>query len=176
MVMKVNTMSKNIVHLMLSLGKNDGIVQLLVNNLDCPFVEVPQETRDKLIRPKNKESKILPYPFTEDATVTEGSFIRVYYNQGTFDNGEAIVEADLFIDIIVSRNLWLIHSKDGKESLIRPYEIMDRVVDTVGRRSVGNKHPLKIEGYQHLYINTEFDAIRLYCSNWSVETQPSDKR
>ena len=61
------------------------------------------------------------------------------------------------------------------ESLIRPYEIMDRVVDLVGKRGIGDVR-LEIAGFQHLYINTKFDSIRLYCNYTSVETMKQNDR
>lgn len=171
-------MSKNIVNIMLQLTKNEGLLRLLVNNDNTPFdTPVTIDVR-KLINPSSPDSKILPTPFEVEATVSDSSFIRVYYNDGDFNENEVIAESQLHIDIIVARSLWLINdgvptqskpNGDGN-SLIRPYEIMGRVIDMLGKRSVNSTVRLKFEGYQHLYINPKFDAIRLYCNYMSVET------
>jgi hypothetical protein len=166
--MKMESMSNNIVNIMFELSKNEGLARLLVNNVDNPF-ETPVNNSTSLITPNANESKIYPYPFDPEATVTDGSFIRVYYNDGEFSDNEAIAESQLHIDIIVAKSLWLIN--DGQKSLIRPYEIMGRVIDMVGKKSLNSTIKLKFEGYQHLAVNTKFDAIRLYSNYMSVESQ-----
>lgn len=165
--MKMETMSKNVVNIMKQLSKSDGLSRLLVNNNDEPFKK-PVPNGYKLINPASPDAKILPYPFDVDATTADGSFIRVYYNDGEFNENEVIAESQLHIDIICAKNLWLIN--DGENSLIRPYEMMGRVIDLVGRRSINSTIRLTITGYQHLYINQKFDAIRLYCEYMTVET------
>lgn len=167
--MKLESMSKNIVKIMGELIKNDGLNMLLVNNVSNPFdPTLPEINPKKLIVPNNPFSKIYPYPFDPDATTTDASFIRVYYNDGAFNANEVIAEAQLHIDVIVAKSLWLID--DGTDALIRPYEIAGRVITMLGATSVGSKIKLKFDGYQHLYVNPKFDAIRLYANYMSVET------
>jgi hypothetical protein len=166
--MKLESMSKNIVKIMFELTKNEGLARLLVNNVENPFDDsLPTIDRNKLIAPNSELSKIFPYPFDPEAQVNDECFIRVYYNDGDFGSNEVITESQLHVDIIVARSLWLIN--DGGESLIRPYEIAGRIVDMLGSRSLNSTIRLKFEGYQHLYINPKYDAIRLYSSYMSVE-------
>lgn len=167
MGIKMESMSKNIVDIMFQLIKNEGLVRLLVNNESSPLAKDVTIDKKKLINPSSVESKILPYPFDVEATISDGAFIRVYYNDGNFNDNEVIAESQIHIDIICARSLWLINDND--KSLIRPYEIMGRVIDMIGKRSLNSTIKLKFEGYQHLYINTQFDAIRLYCNYMSVE-------
>lgn len=177
-MVKIDSLSKNIIRIMLSLKENDGLVKLLVNNSSTPFVGDIPSNRNFLIDPKNPNSKISPCPFDPEAEIEASSFIRVYYNEGDFNENETIQEMQLHIDIIVAKSLWLIN--DGKvtnqypngdgESLIRPYEIMSRVIDTIGRRGISNAtNYVKIDGWRHLSVNTKFDAIRLYSEYFSVE-------
>jgi len=167
--MKMESMPKNIVDIMFELTKNDGLAMLLINNESKPF-DKPVSDSDKMnmIKPNSEKTKIFPYPFDTEATVTDGSFIRVYYNDGDFNENEVIAESQIHIDIICAKTLWLIN--DGTRSTIRPYEIMGRIIDKIGKRSLNSTIKLKFEGYQHLYINQKFDAIRLYASYMSVET------
>lgn len=173
--MKMETMSKNIVTLISQLAKNNALIELLINNddslpllLDAVNLEakITDKIRRDIISPRTDDAKILPYPFEVEATVTDGSFIRVYYNNGDFNENEVIAESQLHIDIIVARSLWLMD--DGVKPLVRPYEIVSRVISMVGRNSVSPVR-VKFSGYQHLYINTKFDAIRLYADYMSVE-------
>lgn len=164
--MKMETMSKNIIAVMMELSKNEGLARLLANNESNPF-NTPVEDKTRLINPNDTNAKIFPYPFDPEATVEDGSFIRVYYNDGDFDSIEVIAESQLHIDVIVAKSLWLIN--DGERSMIRPYEIMSRVLDMVGKRSLNSTIKLQFKGYQHLYINPKFDAIRLYAEYMSIE-------
>lgn len=185
--MILETMSMNIVETMITLSKNEMLGKLLVNDVSTPYAD--ELKGKKLLIPDPKflinqtldDPKISPYPFDEDGvTATSGSFIRVYYNDGQFNDNQTIAESELHIDIICSKDLWLINndpfpenktiSKADVKSIIRPYDIAGRVVDLVGKRSVG-KHPkLKFKGFQHLYISKKFQCIRLYADYMSVET------
>ncbi len=176
--MKMESMSKNIVDVMFELTKNNGLIELLINNNNSlPLLRdgnalekkiEDSKIRKSLIKPNSIASKISPFPFDPDAQLEDESFIRVYYNNGEFNSNEVIGESQLHIDIIVAKSLWLIN--DGERSLIRPYEIMGRVMDMVGKRSLNSTVRLNFEGYQHLAVNTKFDAIRLYSTYMSVET------
>ncbi|MDE1406972.1 hypothetical protein [Bacillus licheniformis] len=168
--MKLETMSKNVVNIMVTLARNEMLGRLLMHDIDNPYdLSLPKPEMADLIKPDSSKAKIFPYPFDPEATKNDGSFIRVYYNQGEFNANETIAECDLHIDIIVSKQLWLINN--GEESIVRPYDIAGRVVDLVGRNSINSLVKLKFEGYQHLYINTHFDAIRLFANYMSVETR-----
>jgi len=168
--MKLETMSKNVVSVVWTLAHNPMLGRLLTTDFADPYdvEKYPAPDPKELMNPNSSDAKIFPYPFDADATTLDGSFIRVYYNDGDFNSNETIAEAQLHIDIIVSKDLWLIHN-DRNESLIRPYDIMGRVIDLVGRRSIGKGAKIKFTGYQHLYVNTQFDCIRLTAEYMSVE-------
>lgn len=165
---KLGSLSKDVVKTMMALSKNEGIARLLVNHEENPFENPVGDNKVHLANPKSELCKIFPYPFDTTATENQGVSIRVYYNNGTLNENEVISEMQLHIDIIVSKDLWLINN--GEESMIRPYEIMSRVVETIGRKGVGSAIRLDIDGWQHLSVNTKIDAIRIYCENFSVET------
>lgn len=165
----MESLSKNIVTIMQQLVKNDGLMKMLVHNEDNPFdTSLPKINTNKLIDPTNTCSKILPFPFDITAEVEDNSFIRVYYNDGGFDSSEVIADSRIHIDIIVAKSLWLIN--DGERSLIRPYEMMGRIIDMVGKRSLNCTIKLEFTGWGHLAVNQKFDAIRLYADYFSVET------
>ena len=168
--MSVNQMSKRVIDIMETLTKNKAIAQLLLNDdVDNPYpyrTDVTEAQMRGLLM-----TKIFPYPFDVEVTTTDEAFIRVYYNDGEFNENETITESNIIIDIVVAKSLWLIRADDvlaGKVvGRVRPYELFDRVVDMVGKRSA---RPLvKFEGFQHLYINTKYEAFRLYATDFSVE-------
>jgi hypothetical protein len=162
-------MSTNMVKLINALSKNEAIKRLLAHDVSNPFSETLPAIDPKVIfNPDNPLSKIRPQPFNVGTVTEDGSFIRLYYNRGEFDESEAIVESAIVIDIIVAESLWLIN--DGQKSLVRPYEIMGRIVDMLGKRAIPTT-PLRINfnGWQHFAVNEKFGAIRLYCDYYSVE-------
>ena len=160
-------MAKNVVNVIKVLASNEMIGRLLQYE-DSYNMKLMKPIPSQIMNPKNDDCRIFPFPFDVEATDVENSFIRVYYNSGGFNENETIAEAKIHIDIIVPKGMWLLNN--GKDSLIRPYDIMGRVIDLVGRNSVGHSVKLNFEGYQHLYINTKFDCIRLYAEYMSVET------
>lgn len=163
--MKIDTLSNTIVRVMTAISQNEGIRRMLIHDVSDPFnTSLPDVDASILINPAHEKCRIKPYPFDTDAQIANGSFIRVYYNDGRFDTSETILETTLHIDIVVAKELWLI--KGGK---MRPYEIMDRIIDMIGSRAVGTNIKLNIDGFAHMAVNTKFDAIRLYSEYMSVE-------
>jgi hypothetical protein len=163
--MRMTQLSTHLVNVMQELIKNQGIAMLLANDTLTPFDTTVADPSKLLM------TRIHPVPFDIDATTTDGTFIRVYYNQGQLSGDENITEAQILIDIVCSKPLWLISEviNGNKTSLIRPYEIMDRVVDMLGKNSINSKIRLEFDGFQHLYINTKFDCVRLYANYWEIE-------
>jgi hypothetical protein len=160
-------MSQNIVNMMNELIKNQGIARLISNDIPEPFTVNVANPSNLLM------NRIHPVPFDIEATTLDGTFLRIYYNQGTIGKQEIITESQVHIDIICSRNLWLIKDEVGRSGM-RPYELAGRVVDMLGRNSNNSTIRLEFEGYQHLYINAKFDCIRLYANYDSVEASPAN--
>lgn len=166
--MKLETMSKNIVNVMTTLSGNQMFAKLLYYN-QKPYdgAELSPAQITALITPNDPNSKISPFPFDPDAVAKDGVFVRVYYNEADFTSNEVIAESVLHIDVICANSLWLINN--GRESLIRPYDIAGRVIDLVGNRSIGTNVKLHFKGLQHLYVNSKYNCIRLYAEYMSVE-------
>lgn len=167
MGIKINNLSNNIVSILDILSNNERLCQLLLHNESNPFFEPNPTAMKNIANPKSDSCRITPYAFDPEATIEDSSFIRVYYNNGEFDGSEAIQELTLHIDIIVAKNLWLINN--DTRSMIRPYEIMDSIVDSIGRSSWNNKINVNFDSWTYLAVNTAFDAIRLYSNYFTVE-------
>lgn len=167
--MKLESMSKNIVSVVSTLSKNEMLGRLLTHDVSNPYdPSLIKPLPSDLINLKSTKAKIFPYPFDPEATEYDGSFIRVYYSSGEFNENETIADSTLTIDVVCSKTLWLINN--GRESVVRPYDIAGRVIDLVGKRSIGSTVQLKFTGYSHLYVNSKFDCIRLYADYMSVES------
>lgn len=158
--MQIETMSKNIVEMMNTLSLNQALAELLLNDVSNPYdIPLPSNYVDMLFYgDDNQKAKILPQPFDENATKATGSFIRLYYFDGEILDG-IMTDSQIHVDIIIANELWFIH--EGNRSLIRAYEMMGRIIDTIGRRSASPVR-LDFKGFQHMVVNTKFSAIRLY--------------
>ncbi|MGL6081359.1 MAG: hypothetical protein ACRC4N_02480 [Gammaproteobacteria bacterium] len=168
--MNFDSMSRNLTDLLKKLSKNDTLCKLLLNASAEPLKDdIPKNTYSEIIRPSSESARIFPYPFAEDSTDKDKVFLRVYYNNGALNENETIGEAQIHIDIVCAKSLWLIRTENG--SSIRPYEIMSRVMDSIGKKSIGSGIKVSFERYQHLYVNQQFDAIRLYANYMTIETQ-----
>lgn len=179
--MKTSTLSKNIIQVMNALRYNDRLVNLaLIDNNDIEFVignrpsdfesnvdNMPRKNL-QIVNQNSKFCRILPTPFNPNAEDEDKTMIRVYYNQGDFD-GEIISQTSLFIDIIVAKSRWLIYDQAQQEQMVRPYEIMTEIIETIGRKSGNPLITVNFTGWQHLAVNTKFDAIRLYSEYFKPE-------
>lgn len=166
--MKLESMSSSVVDVISVLAKNEMLGRILAHDVKNPYnLTLTKPDPTELMNPNSSKARLFPYPFDPEATELDGSFIRVYYNSGEFNSNEVIAESNMNIDIVVSKTLWLIN--DGRKSIIRPYDIAGRVIDLVGKRSIGNITDVKFQGYSHLYVNAKFDCIRLYAEYMSVE-------
>jgi hypothetical protein len=163
-VMRLDSLSKNIVNIMKSLANNEGLARLLLHNVPNPEYQTAPEQKNNIANPSSEYCRIFPYPFDPEAQIEDQCFIRVYYNDGEFNENEVISETRLHIDIICAKSLWLVQG--GK---IRPYEIMALVTDMIGKRGLNTTIKLKFDCWQHLAVNTKFDCIRLYSEYWTVE-------
>lgn len=162
-------LSNNVVEVMGAIARNKGIRYLLYNNDSNPFILKDEEgktikppTRDEILSPSSEKMRIRPVSFNPEATVDDRTEIRVYYNVGRVDGSGKHIDANMHIDVICAKSLWLITDVRESRSLIRPYEIMSRIADEIG---AGNRNGInigKISQFQMLSVNEKFDAIRMY--------------
>ena len=173
-------MSTNIVIVMDILASNQAIFELLYFEDDKPFSHdltseeesvARQCFEQKLIMKNNSTlQRISPIPFNPNAQETSQVFIRVYYNQGSFDSTNVISTHQLNIDVICSKDLWLINDTIHKLPLIRPYSIMSRIVDLVGKGMNENGINIgKFNGFKHFTVNEKFECLRLYNNTFGVQ-------
>lgn len=175
MGVQTNHLGTNLTNIMESLSENTGIVQLLKDVSDSPHkYNVLSKDKQDIKRISSPDCRIFPYPFDPNAQETDKVFVRAYYAVGEFDNSGVIMETDLQIDIICAKSLWLIKDIKNKPT-IRPYEIMSRIIDTIGIRSGNGIITIDVKMFRHLAVNNEFDAIRLYCNYSSpIEDNPEN--
>lgn len=167
----LHNMSHNVVDIMQALAQNTGIRTLLYIDEEEPFdasykedVPKPQE----ILSTKSDKRRIYPVSFNTSAQVDARTEIRVYYNIGRFDKSGKHIDYNMHIDIICAKDLWLIRDSIKRKSLIRPYEIMSRIIDSTGRHNVNNLNLGGPVQFQMLSVNEQFDAIRIYYNTTDI--------
>lgn len=179
---RFDNLSKSIIAVMNKLGENDAILSMLNHDSAKPFIRpLSDSERNNSTNPIHRNAKILPYPFSPDTKITEGSTIRAFFPTGTFetDKAQAVwLKTDLVVDIIVSKNLWLMEDENNND-VIRPYRLMSEVEHDLTDRNMDKESELyKTVGrlgllnFEHLSVNAEFEAIRLFFSFDSIEYNP----
>lgn len=161
----LNQMSNNIVDVMQAIAGNQGIRALLYVNDSQPLHPKHKDDIPKpfeIIAPDHDKRRISPVSFDMNAQVEDRSEIRVYYNVGRFDSSGKHVDYNMHIDIICAKNLWMISDPILNRSLIRPYEIMSRIFDEVGKQNRANLKIGRPTQFQMLSVNERFDALRIY--------------
>lgn len=165
-------LSNNIVDIMSYIAQNEGIRSLLYVDTPTPFAEpsknTPQNKKEdavpdkrEILSPASEKNRIKPVSFDTDATTSDKTEIRVYYNVGRVDGSGKQIDANIHIDIICAKNLWMIKDAIGR-SKIRPYEIMSRIADEIGANNRNKINLGRITQFQMLSVNDQFDSIRIY--------------
>lgn len=167
----LNQMSNNIVDVMQALAQNKGIRALLYVNDAQPLHPKHKDDIPKpheIISMDSDKRRISPVSFDMTAQLEDRSEIRVYYNIGRFDSSGKHVDYNMHIDIICAKDLWMINDPIKNRSLIRPYEIMSRIFDSIGSNNINKLNIGRPVQFQMLSVNERFDALRIYYNTRDV--------
>lgn len=172
----VDRMSSNVILVMDALARNESIFKLLYfkdsspfkHDIQNPILQEDVKARNVFVNGDIKKinsvnNKITPLPFNPEAQENDEVFIRIYYNQGSIGSNEIIHSAQMHIDIICAKSLWLVDDDARKIPLVRPYALMSRVMELVGNKNDNNEVKVgNFVGFQHLSVNNKFECIRMY--------------
>lgn len=175
----LSNMSNNVVDIMKWIAEDEGIRTLLSVHDKRPFKSDFKHkvlSLEEIMSTEEGRGKILAHSFNVEAKKKDDVQIRVYYNIGRFDGSGAIMDANLHIDIFCAKSLWMIEDEVKHKTLIRPYEIMSRILDNVGRKNIRNIPIGLPQQFQLLSVNEYFDAIRIFYSSFDVIGNPSGMR
>lgn len=152
--MQIELLSNNIIIVLKEILKHQNICKLLYYNNSTPL------SQEDLTLPANNLilKKIFPYPFDSEVVTEDCSQVRIWYPSGKFKGGGNININNIFIDIVVSKSLFLINI-DGKEK-IRPYEIMKEILQ-IFNSDISTLGKLHFIDFFHLFVNEKFDMLRL---------------
>ena len=167
----LHNMSNNIVDIMSALAQNTGIRTLLYIDEEEPFHDKYEDmvpTPQEILSTKSDKRRIYPVSFNMNAQVDARTEIRVYYNIGRWDKSGKHIDYNMHIDIICAKDLWLIRDLIKGKSLIRPYEIMSRIIDSTGRHNINGLNLGRPVQFQMLSVNESFDALRIYYNTTDI--------
>lgn len=145
--------SRNITVLLNEVLKDSDLCKLIAYNDTDPLAQPNVDDPKSLML-----TRLMPYPFDTRVEITDTVQLRVYYLGGDFINNHQVDRAKVCFDIVVAKSLWLINI--GR-SAIRPYEIMDKIVDDFKDKSIDTVGKLHFESFRHVPLSPQFDCIQL---------------
>ena len=145
--------SQNVVTAINELINDQELVKLIHYNDYNPYAKPDLQLPATFLINK----KIFPYPFNPLIQTEASCQLRVFYASGYFANDETFSPSRLFFEIVVHKDLWLINN--GTQSLIRPYEILNRLQVIFHKRSIGTLGRLRFRPWSFGFGNEHFDLI-----------------
>lgn len=144
--MKLSILSENLILIINKTLENQDLVKMInyneVNPLNQPDIANP-----KLLFMQ----KVFPYQYTGVATTNIETQLMIYYGKTDIDHVEL---TPVIFDVVLHKDLYLMKDLENK-SLLRPYEICNRItkqfdgisVGTVGKLHFKSVIPFGIENY-----------------------------
>lgn len=154
--MDLQRLSSNLISVIDEVLKNQDLVNLIGNDGDNPS---STNILAKTIAPKGVNERILPYPFDLSFKGDVRSQLHIYYPRVSFVNNGQVGKVMLMFDIVVHKNIWL-YVDNGKK-LIRPYQMLKHLVDSFKDKRVKGVGEIHIADANHIYVNEEFECIRV---------------
>lgn len=159
---KLENLSSNIPKIIIEVLKNQNLCKYLYYNdskpLSQPNLNLPATN---LIF-----NKVYPYPFDDKFTTEEGSYLRIYYGNGRFNN-KYVEDHNLLFDIVCSKteNIWLLNGAD-----IRPYKIMEELINQLFNKDIDLGGKVVFSNFSHIFFNDSFNGVRLFSKITNIST------
>lgn len=180
MAPKLKYISKTIVNCIKIIRKDEDLMKLILSKSNKPYDDSTITTSYVKNRLNPTEEKgyndiLAPFPFNETAKFEDETNMRIYASANYFIQNGSWLESTIVFDVVTPKSQWLIFGKEG-ESLIRPYEIVARVVnvfDELNRseKSIEGIYKLDFNGFSHISVGTSFEGIRIYAKVATVEAR-----
>lgn len=159
--MKFDLLSRNAIVILEEIISDQTLAKLISNNnskpLDCNDIG---NTGSLVMK------NVYPLPYNNEVPQEQKVELRAFFPTGLLQNKE-VLNTEIHFQILMHRDLWLIQTKDknGKyQKRIRPYDIMDRIVEVYEDRSIGTLGKLKFEGYTYTHIDKDYALYTLVAS------------
>lgn len=149
-MIKLENLSSNLIYILNQTVTSQNLCKLLYYNDKDALTQTDIANTSTL-----KMTKIYPYPFNTQATTESCSQLNIYYPEGEIKN-RVIEYTDVYFDIVVAKELWLIN--DNK---IRPYEILKEIFTLFYEEIITSVGKLIFGKFYHIPVNIKFDAIRI---------------
>lgn len=156
--MKFDLLSRNSIVLLEELIKHQELVKLIDVNAAKPLDSADVKNTGSLIM-----KKLFPTPFDKNIPETQQTQLRVFFPEGRLKNKEVLTTTIVF-EIVIHKDLWLIQvqDKDGTyQKRIRPYDIMDKIVEIFEDKSKRTLGVVKFDRYTFTHIDKDYAMYSL---------------
>jgi len=150
-LVKFELLSQNLLLLLNELKKNANFVKYIFYNDENPLLNPIVQNPSVL----TESGLLAPSPF--NTAIADCSQVRVYYLDIDIDKN--VDDCVLIFDVVVAKKLWLINN--GKPA-VRPYAIAQEIINTLQGKSIQTVGTLDFQRMKHMWVNEQFDAVRLY--------------
>jgi len=142
--MKLDTLSENLILIVNKTLENQDLVKMVYYNVTSPLSQPVVENPKTLFM-----NKVFPYQYTGVATKEVETQLMIYYGNTDIDHIES---TPVIFDVVLHKDLYLMKGLDNK-SLLRPYEICNRItkqfdgvsIGTVGRLNFKTAFPFGLD-------------------------------
>ena len=152
--MKFDLLSRNNMLLIEECLKHQDLLKLIDINTTTPFSSPDIENVGSLVM-----RKIFPTPATLEVPTEQETNLRIFFPFGSLQN-RAVLDSRVSFQIVLHNNLWNIRREDGLRG-IRPYEIMNKIVDIFEDKSIKSLGVLHFVNYSWQHINKDYSLYNL---------------
>lgn len=153
-ITKFNNLSRNALIIINELVEREDFLKFLTNNSKEPLSQEIIGNPSSLLG-----EKLFITPFAGDVPKETCTNIRIHYNGGRIERRVFLVTEVVF-EILIHKDLWYVRDKEGNQSL-RPFELMDEIVDTFEDRTIGTLGVLHFVDYKYYKIDNSWGVYTL---------------
>jgi len=156
--MKLDILSENLFIIINKIIENQDIVKMVNYDVINPLLQ-PAFTNPKSLF----MTRIFPYPYSGIISETQTQ-IRVYYGK---TNINIIEQTPIIFDILTHESLYMIKDQNNV-SLLRPYEIANRITQQFDKNSIGTIGVLKFSEAIPIPIEGNYQMLRLIANMMTI--------
>lgn len=134
--------------------ENQDLLKLINYNSTRPLGEPDIVRTGALVM-----NKIIPAPVTQEVPLVEQTNLRVFFPYGHLKN-RVVLDSTLVFQVVLHKNLWNIYRPNG-EKAIRPYEIMNEIVNTFEDKTIKSLGVIHFKNYRYGDIDKDYGVYNL---------------
>ena len=120
------------------LGESTDFLRLVSNDEPDALDVAPKNTLSELMNSSDiNPARLVPLPFTSEPTQDKGTYMHIYYVNGSFAGANNVYQHDIVFNVVLYSHVesWQL-TPSGTKNRIRPYELLDIIESTISSMDV----------------------------------------